>query len=146
VCALTESRRLLGESRQVATPETTSDTTEPSSARVARDLPTVRIGLAAGIAGLLCCVGPTVLALLGIVSGATALAWGNNLYDGYGWLFRLDGLMLLAGLVWWSLRRRNQCSLRGARSQRTQILVALGVAVGTYAVLYALTTWLGTFA
>jgi len=57
------------------------------------------------------------------------------------------GPLVLAGLVWWSLRRRAACSVRGVRAQRIRIVAALGVAVATYLALYALTTtWLGTFA
>jgi len=111
-----------------------------------RGLPAIRIGIAAGITGLLCCVGPTVLALLGVVSAGTAFVWANDLYDGYSWLFRLAGLAVLAGLVAWALRRRNQCTLGGVRNTWPRLALALGIAVGTYLVLYAVTTWLGTFA
>lgn len=109
-----------------------------------RSLPSVRIGLLAGVTGILCCVGPTVLALLGLVSAATAYVWANDLYDGYAWVFRAAALLVLAGLVTWSLRRRNQCSIAGARRVWPQLLLTLVVAVVTYAALYALTTWLGT--
>lgn len=109
-------------------------------------LPAVRIAMAAGVTGLLCCVGPTVLALLGVVSAGTAYLWANDLYDGYAWLFRGAGLLLLSVLVWWSLRRRDQCSVAGARRVWRRLGLAVAVAVATYAALYALTTWLGTFA
>ena len=109
-------------------------------------LPVWRMGLTGGLVGILCCVGPTVLALVGLVSAGTAFAWATNLYDNYAWWFRLGGLAVLAGLVWWSLRRRNQCSVAGMRRWRWRLLGVLAVAVGTYVALYALTTWLGTFA
>ena len=109
-------------------------------------LPAIRIGILAGVAGLSCCVGPTMLALLGIVSAGTAFAWANDLYDRYAWFFRLGGLVLLAGLVAWSLSRRNQCTLEGVRNSRIRLLLAVGAAVVTYGVLYGLTTWLGSFA
>lgn len=105
-----------------------------------------RIGIAAGTVGILCCVGPTVLAMIGIIGAATAFAWANNLYDNYAWWFRLGGAAVFATLVWWQLRRRNQCSIAGARRARRRLLGALAIAVGTYAGLYALTTWLGGFA
>jgi hypothetical protein len=96
--------------------------TKTTAARRTRPgLPAVRIGLAAGITGMLCCVGPTVLALIGVVSAGTAFVWATDLYHGYGWWFRGGGLLLLVGL-------------------------AVGVAVATYALLYAVTTSLGTFA
>jgi hypothetical protein len=121
-------------------------TPEQSPPRASGKLPSVRIGLLAGLTGILCCVGPTVLAMLGVVSAGTAYVWATDLYDGYAWLFRAAGLLLLVGLIVWSLRRRNQCSIAGARRVWPRLLLAAGVAVGTYAALYALTTWLGTFA
>lgn len=66
-----------------------------------------RVGLAGAVLGILCCVGPTVLALFGVVGAGTALVWATTLYDGYAWWFRLAGLGLMALLVVVSLRRRG---------------------------------------
>jgi hypothetical protein len=109
-------------------------------------LPIWRIGITGGLVGILCCVGPTVLALFGIVSTGTAFVWANNLYDNYAWWFRLGGLVVLVTLTWVALRRRNQCSIAGARRLRWRLLSVFAIAVGTYLALYGLTTWLGTFA
>lgn len=109
-------------------------------------VPGTRIGIFAGLTGILCCVGPTVLALLGIVSAGTAYTWANDLYDGYAWWFRLAGLAVLVLLVVWTLKRRNQCNLHGVRSNRKKLTIAFGAAVATYLILYGVTTWLGTFA
>lgn len=126
---------------------TTSEQQASPTAKTRADrLPVWRIGLTSGLVGILCCVGPTVLAVLGIVSAGTAFAWATDLYDGYAWLFRLGGLAVLALLVWLSLRRRSQCSVAGIRRWRWRLAAVLGIAVLTYVVLYALTTWLGTFA
>ncbi len=109
-------------------------------------VPVWRIGIAGGLVGILCCVGPTVLAVIGVISAGTAFGWATDLYGGYAWWFRLAGLVTLAGLVWVALRRRNQCSLRGAWLVRRRLAAVLAVAVATYASLYAITTWLGTLA
>lgn len=109
-------------------------------------LPVWRIGITGGLVGILCCVGPTALALFGIVSAGTAFVWANDLYGNYAWWFRLGGLAVLGLLVWVSLKRRNQCTLAGVRRRRWRLLGALGIAVGTYVILYAITTWLGGFA
>jgi len=122
------------------------DTSANHPPRVLRGLPAARIGVAAGIIGLLCCVGPTVLALLGVVSAGTAFVWATDLYGGYAWWFRAAGLLVLVGLVVWALRRRDQCNLAGARRAWPRIALALLVAVATYGTLYAVTTWLGTLA
>ncbi|KZS54811.1 hypothetical protein A4G26_18245 [Mycobacterium kansasii] len=120
--------------------------TAPQRSDVVDRLPIWRIGITGGLVGILCCVGPTVLAMFGIISGATALMWSNNLYGNYAWWFRLSGLGVLALLVWIALRRRNQCSLGGIRRLRWRLATLLGIAVGTYAALYAVTTWLERFA
>ncbi|WP_426975420.1 hypothetical protein ACQCSU_11670 [Pseudarthrobacter sp. O4] len=95
---------------------------------------------------ILCWAGPTVLALLGIVSAGTAFAWATALYGNYAWWFRLGGLAVIVLLVWLALRRRDQCSIAGVRRWQWRLLGVLTVAVGTYAALYAVTTWLGTLA
>jgi hypothetical protein len=102
--------------------------------------------MSAGLVGILCCVGPTMLALLGVVSAATAFAWATDLYDGYAWWFRLGGLAVAGVLTWLVLRRRRQCSLAGVRAARWRLLGVLAVAAGTYSVLYGVTTWLGGLA
>ncbi|MPZ61041.1 MAG: hypothetical protein GEU93_07050 [Propionibacteriales bacterium] len=109
-------------------------------------LPLWRIGITGGLVGIMCCVGPTVLALLGLVSAGTAFVWANDLYDNYAWWFRLAGLAVLAALVWLALRRRNQCNVAGVRRWRWHLAAMVAIAIGTYAGLYAITTWLGTFA
>lgn len=109
-------------------------------------VPIWRIGLTGGLVGILCCVGPTVLAVVGLVSAGTAFAWATDLYAGYAWWFRLGGLATLGLLVWLALRRRDQCSVPDVRRLRWRLLGVLGIAVATYLALYAATTWLGTFA
>lgn len=130
--------------RTPTNPEPVATAAEATAAGRQSPLAVWRIGIAGGLTAILCCVGPTVLAILGVVSAGTAFVWATDLYDGYAWWFRLAGLVVLVGLVYWSLRRRNQCSLAGVRSVRKRLLGVLGVAVGTYALLYAVTTWLGT--
>lgn len=113
---------------------------------VDRRLPAVRIGLTGGLVGMVCCVGPTVLALVGMVGAGTAYVWAENLYGGYAWWFRLAGLVVTVGLVVWALRRRRACTVAGAKAARWRLLLVLGVAVVTYGLLYGLTTWAGTLA
>lgn len=127
-------------------PTVTEDLADERRSAAGARLPMWRLGITSGLVGILCCVGPTVLALFGIISGATALAWANNLYGNYAWWFRLGGLGVLSLLVWIALRRRNQCSLAGIRRLRWRLATMLAIAAGTYVFLYALTTWLERFA
>lgn len=129
-------------------PDSGTDRSDRTGAerRLTRPLSVGRIGVLGGLPGILCCVGPTVLALLGVIGAGTAFVWANDLYDDYKWWFRLAGLVVMAAMVWWSLRRRQMCTLQGLRDVRSRLLLIVVVAVGTYVALYALTTWLGTFA
>ncbi|TAM68856.1 hypothetical protein [Mycobacterium sp.] len=126
-------------------PTVIEDLTENPQAAGSR-VPMWRIGITGGVVGILCCAGPTVLAIFGIISATTALAWSNNLYGNYAWWFRLGGIGVLALLVWIALRRRNQCNINAIRHLRWRLAAMLAIAVGTYALLYAVTTWLERFA
>lgn len=103
-------------------------------------------GIAGGVTGILCCVGPTILALIGVMSATTAFSMATNLYDNWTWLFRLAGLAVTVGLIWWALRRRRSCTLRGVRTVWRRLVAVLCIGAGTYLALYALTTWLGQLA
>ncbi len=109
-------------------------------------MPVLRIGVASGITGILCCVGPTVLALLGVVTASTAFVWASDLYDGFSWWFRLAALVVLLSFWVLALRRRSQCTLGGVRRSWARLAAACAVALMTYIALYALTTWLGALA
>lgn len=109
-------------------------------------LPAIRIGLAGGLAAMVCCVGPTVLAVIGVVSAATASTWAESLYGSYSWVFRAAGLVVVGALVIFALRRRRQCTLQGVGAARRSLLILVLVGSATYGALYALTTWLGGLA
>lgn len=115
-----------------------------SRARVHRKpISMVGTGIVGGVTAMLCCVGPTVLALLGVISATTAFSFATDLYDNWAWLFRLAGLLAVAGIVWWGLRRRRACSLRGVRQSWKRLVGVVAIAVGTYVLLYIATTLLG---
>lgn len=106
------------------------------------DRPGLLLGLVAGLAGISCCVGPTVLALLGLSSVSFAISLGNTLYYGYGWYFRSAAVVFAAVGILGLLRKRKSCTLRGARAQ-WKLLVTVAAAMGVvYAALYWLTAWL----
>lgn len=103
----------------------------------------VGTGIVGGVTAILCCAGPTVLALLGIMSATTAFALATDLYDNWAWLFRLAGLLVVVGIVWWGLRRRRACTRSGVRSNWKRLAGVVAIGVGTYTVLYVVTTLLG---
>ena len=107
--------------------------------------PIVRIGMLSGLVGMLCCVGPTVLAAVGILSAGTAFTAAQQLYGGYAWWFRLAALVLVVLLVR-RARRRGRCVATPSQHPARPWLMVLAVAAATYLLLYAGTTALGTLA
>ena len=103
----------------------------------------IKYGLLSGLAGIMCCVSPVVLVLLGIATAAEAVTLGDTLYYGYAWFFRAFGLAVAVTAVVLYLRRRRICTLAGAR-RSWRLLAVLAVAgVGTYIGLFWFTKYLG---
>lgn len=130
----------------VPSQSSTVDRSEPREGSVNDGLPALRIGVVSGLVAILCCVGPAALALVGVISGATAYAVATELYANWAWGFRLAGIAVAVGLVWWALRRRDACSLAALRRSWRSFLLVPVAGIVTYIALYALTTWLGTLA
>ena len=103
----------------------------------------LKLGVLAGLVGISCCVGPTVLALLGLASVSFAISLSTTLYYEYGWYFRGAAILLGALGVIGLLRGRKSCTLRGAREHWRLILTVAAAMVVVYVALYWLTTWLG---
>ena len=106
----------------------------------------LKLGIVAGLIGISCCVGPTVLALLGLSSVSFAISLSNTLYYEYGWYFRGAAVLLGALGVIGLLRARKSCTLRGARQQWRLFLTVAATMVVVYVALAWLTTWLGRVA
>lgn len=128
---------------------TESVATPPSRAERAAEphLPTTRRGLVAGLGtGILaigCCVGPTVAALLGVMSVATASDLANDLYGEWGWAFKAAGIAAGIAILLQTRRRTRTCGVGGGRPLARFALVLTTTAVASYFALYAVTTWLG---
>ncbi len=95
---------------------------------------------------MLCCVTPAVLVLFGLTTAAVAVSLATRWYAEYAWYLRGIALLLAGAGIMLHLRRRNACSLRGARANLSLIVTTFGVAVLTYGALYWFTSWLGRLA
>ena len=102
-------------------------------------------GVAAGIVALGCCVGPAVAALIGVASGAFALDLATDLYAQWGWAFKIAGVGV--GLIAFARARSRMraCNTEGNGLRRFAAVVVVS-GLGTYGVLYGVTTWLGGLA
>ena len=76
----------------------------------------MRVAASAGLAGMLCCVAPMVLFMVGLMGGAYAISFANFFYQEDGspgtgaWILR--GVAVLIGVIgfWLYRRQQNQCS------------------------------------
>lgn len=106
-------------------------------------LPGLAIGALAGLVGILCCVSPVVLVLLGLSSVSFAISLGNTLYYQYGWYFRGAALLTASLGVYLHLKGQRACSVEGLRA-RWKMLAAVALSmVAVYLALFYLTAWLG---
>ena len=98
----------------------------------------------------LCCLAPVILVLLGLSTAAFAASLSDILYGQYKWFFRLAGLVLLAGSIFFYLRRQKGiCTLDDAKKRRNEIInivAAMLIAgiVGYIVWLYVIVELIGT--
>ncbi len=103
----------------------------------------VGLGALAGAIGLGCCIYPVVLVLVGLSTATAAVDLGNRLFAEWGWAFKLVGTAFAISAVWIMRRRARACPVDARPRIRLNAAMLLGVGLGTYGVLYAVTTWLG---
>ena len=128
---------------------------QTGSTKEAGDLPNVwawglRVAASAGLTGMLCCVAPMVLFMMGIMGGAYAISFADFFYQEDGtvgvgaWLLR--ALAVAVGTHGF-FRYRNQqraCSLDPVRQQKNLALLGMLIAVlgvGLFLSLEALSSW-----
>lgn len=70
----------------------------------------------------MCCLSPIILVLLGVSTVTFAASLTDVLYGQYKWVFRLFGLLLLAGSIVFYLRRQGVCTLDQAKRERNRIV------------------------
>ena len=110
----------------------------------------LKFAASAGLAGMICCVAPAVLFMMGLMGGVYAISFADFFYASDGgagtgaWALR--GLALVIGVVGVILYRRkqNQCSVDPKRKQKNLILlsaIVLVVGVGIFFSLEKLSSW-----
>jgi len=106
----------------------------------------IGLGLFSGLIGMLCCVTPVVLVLFGLTTATAAVSLATRWYAEYAWHLRGAAVLLASAGIMLHLKRRNACSLRGARANLNLIVTTFLIGVLTYGALYWFTTWLGRLA
>ena len=110
------------------------------------------LGLAAsiGLTGMLCCVAPMLLFMLGIMGGVYAISFADFFYESSGqagigaWILRSFAVVLALAGVWRFRKAQNQCSIDTGRKRLNLILVITMVTVlgiSAYLSLESLSSW-----
>lgn len=99
-----------------------------ASARVASS------GAVAALISSICCLSPLVLALLGLASFSAAASLAMTLTSMFRPVELLAGLGLVSGVVYFQLRKENQCNLSGLRRNIGYVAVPLASMLLVYAI------------
>ncbi len=108
------------------------------------------IAASAGLAGMICCVAPMVLFMLGLMGGAYAISFANFFYQADGsagtgaWVLR--GIAIVIGVAGFVLYRRkqNQCDLDPDRKKKNLMMVVVLIVVfgvSVFLSLEAVSSW-----
>ena len=92
-----------------------------------------KVAAAAGLTGIICCVAPALLFMLGLAGGVWAISFADFFYEGSGgvgkWILR--GVAVVIGLVGIVIYKHKQdrCSIDPKRKRMNLILLSALIAV-----------------
>ena len=95
----------------------------------------VSIAASAGLTGMLCCVAPMLLFMLGIMSGTYAISFADFFYQADGsigvgaWFLRIFAVLMSLGGIWYFRRQQKECSLEPRRQQKNLMLLSILIVV-----------------
>lgn len=110
----------------------------------------LKVAATMGLTGMICCVAPMVLFMLGLMGGIYAISFANFFYHPDGsaalgaWLLR--GVAAVVGIAgfWIYWKKQNQCSIDPARKRKNLILAGILIAVlgvASYVTFEELSAW-----
>ena len=108
------------------------------------------IAASAGLTGMLCCVAPMLLFMLGIMSGTYAISFADFFYQADGsvglgaWVLRIVAIFMSLGGIWYFRGQQKQCSLEPEHQQKNLILLIVLIVVlgiGFFLSLETLSSW-----
>ena len=108
------------------------------------------VAASAGLTGMLCCVAPMVLFMLGLMGGTYAISFADFFYQEDGsvgtgaWILRIVAVFIGLVGVWHYHRREAQCSIDPKDHQKNLLLlvsVISLVGLGFFLSLEAISSW-----
>ncbi len=92
-------------------------------------------GVVGGMISSLCCLGPIAFALLGFASLSASLSLAMSLTSAYAPVELGAASVFLGTVIYYQLRRKNQCSLDGLRKNLAYVVVPAVTLLVSYAVI-----------
>ena len=109
-----------------------------------------KVAASVGLAGMLCCVAPMVLFMIGLMGGIYAISFADAFYNTDGsaafgaWMLRGVAAMVGVAGIWYYRRKQNQCSIDPKRKRKNLVILTVTIAllgVGSYLSLEKLSSW-----
>ena len=104
----------------------------------------LKFAAAAGLAGILCCIAPAVLFMVGLMRGIYAISFADFFYQNDGaagtgaWILRGAAVAIGVLGVYFYRRKQNQCSVDPKRKRKNLILVGVLILVFGVAIFLSL--------
>ncbi len=108
------------------------------------------VAASAGLTGMLCCVAPMVLFMMGIMGGTYAISFADFFYETDGsvgtgaWVLRMVAVCVGVAGFWRYRNQQGQCSIEPARQRKNLILLASVIAllgVGFFLTFESISSW-----
>ena len=104
----------------------------------------------AGLTGMICCVAPMVLFMMGIMGGTYAISFADFFYEADGtvgvgaWVLRIVAALVGLAGFWRYRTQQDLCAIEPARQQKNLILLAIVIVlfgIGFFLSLEAMSSW-----
>lgn len=107
----------------------------------------LKFAASAGIAGIICCVAPAVLFMLGLMGGIYAISFADFFYNEDGsvgigsWILRIAAVLIGAYGIYLYNKRQNQCSIDPKRKKKNLFLVTIIIILFGIGIFLSLEKW-----
>lgn len=94
----------------------------------------IKYSLSAAVTGMLCCVAPAVLFMLGLMGGVYAISFADFFYDEDGssgtgaWILKIIAVAIGFYGIYSFRKKQNQCSIDPKRKKKN-LIVLIGIIV-----------------
>ncbi|HLT32304.1 MAG TPA: hypothetical protein VKZ98_00810 [Aquaticitalea sp.] len=107
----------------------------------------LKFAASAGIAGIICCVAPAVLFMMGLMGGIYAISFADFFYNEDGsvgigsWILRIAAVIVGIYGIYLYRKKQNQCSIDPKRKKKNLLLVTFIIVILGIGIFLSLEKW-----